>query len=82
MDEEKTAYWLDMLIEKNIDKPNNDDIAFIRSLWDNEEWSSIVRKWNSIGSEYYVWWEDGIRTLEKCPHKHSCGCSNEQASHR
>ena len=80
MDHEQ-AYWLDMLIEKNIDKPNVGDIEYIRSLWDNEEWPSIVKKWNSIGSEWCVWWEDGIRAIVEKPHRHSCGCSNE-GSHR
>ena len=51
---------LSELIQKNIDNPNALDIKYIRSLWEYESWDSIVEKFQAEGSEWIVWWADGV----------------------
>ena len=54
---------LNQLIQNAIDYPTDEDISFIRSLWDNESWESIVRKYNTEGSVWVCWWYDGVASL-------------------
>lgn len=35
-------------------------IEAIRSLWDNESWESIAEKFQTEGSTWIVWWNDGV----------------------
>jgi hypothetical protein len=41
----------------------NDPLAIktLRSLWDDESWESIVKKYKYQGSTWYVWWMDGVK---------------------
>ena len=36
-------------------------IKELRALWDGEEWEDILKKANTEGSTWYVWWMDGVR---------------------
>lgn len=36
-------------------------IKYLRLLWDNESWQSIKNKLDADGSEWYVWFMDGVR---------------------
>lgn len=49
------------LIQENIDTPNEEQIEKIRSLWDGESWDSIIEKFQTEGSTWYVWWQDGVQ---------------------
>jgi hypothetical protein len=60
--EESYSYSLSEWIQEVIDNPSDDAIASIRTLWDNESWESIVSRFNTEGSVWYVWWMDGVRT--------------------
>lgn len=59
--EEVAIEQLAALITEAIENPNEHLIAFLRGLWDNEPWESIVKKFSSEGSTWYVWWLDGVR---------------------
>jgi len=37
---------------------------FLKKLW-KENWKSILKKLNTDGSVWYVWWMDGVRELMK-----------------
>lgn len=51
------ADWLEEVIQD----PSPLAIKALRSLWDNESWESIQRKFQTEGSVWYVWWMDGVR---------------------
>jgi len=40
---------------------NRSAINFLRKIWDGEEWLSIKKKLETEGSDWYVWWMDGVR---------------------
>lgn len=56
---------LSELIQDNIDNPNEEQINKIRSYWDGEPWYSIVEKFQTEGSVWYVWWTDGVSAYLK-----------------
>lgn len=64
VDMDNLSYWLDDLIELNIECGNADDIQLIRKCFENEEWSTIVDKYNSDGSTWVCWWNDGVSRLQ------------------
>jgi len=35
--------------------------SYLRKLWDSESWESIKGKLNTEGSDWYVWFLDGVR---------------------
>lgn len=67
--EEVAAEHLSSLINEAIERPNEHLITFIRSLWDNEPWEQILKKFNTEGSTWYVWWMDGVRFFIE---EHNC----------
>ena len=40
-----------------------ENLNFLKRIW-NESWSSIKEKLEAEGSTWYVWWMDGVNTLE------------------
>lgn len=61
--QEEYAY---ILSERIINAEQNKDIEeinSIRQLWDNESWNSILKKFNTEGSVWYVWWMDGVNNF-------------------
>lgn len=38
-------------------------IGYIRSLWDGESFASILSKYNTENSTWYVWQMDGVRAM-------------------
>ena len=64
-EEDFYSFELSTFIQKTINDNNKDDINFIRQFWDNENWESIVRKYNTEGSVYYVWWMEGVRAYAR-----------------
>ena len=61
--EEMYSFMLSDWIQEVIDNPSEEAIAAIRALWDNDtSWETIVRRFNTDGSVWYVWWMDGVRT--------------------
>lgn len=56
---------LSNMIEKAKDGRRKSLREYIRNLWDNESWQSIVEKAETEGSTWYVWWADGVRAMEK-----------------
>jgi hypothetical protein len=69
MEMEYDIEFLSMLLSADIDeaKETGDEelISDIRNLWDGESWESILEKYNTEGSTWYVWWSDGIFALAK-----------------
>ena len=35
-------------------------ISYLIDIWDGEEWESIKSKLQTEGSDWYVWWMDGV----------------------
>lgn len=60
IDMEYYSYLLSQWIEGMVEKPNEDEINSIRQLWGGENWESILKKYNTEGSVWYVWWFDGV----------------------
>lgn len=56
---------LSNMIEKARDGRRKRLRQFIRNLWDNELWESIIKKAETEGAVWYVWWMDGVRELMK-----------------
>lgn len=52
---------LSEMIQDNIDNPDQAQIEKIRAFWDGEKWDSIVAKFETEGSTWYVWWTDGVQ---------------------
>lgn len=67
--EEVAAEHLSSLVVEAMENPNEHLISFLRGLWDNESWESIVRKFSSEGSTWYVWWQDGVKFFIE---EHNC----------
>ncbi len=57
------SYELSLMIEMAVDLNDEKLIQYIQNLWDNEPWESILRKFNTEGSVWYVWYMDGVRAL-------------------
>ncbi len=57
------SYELSLMIEMAVDLNDEKLIQYIRNLWDNESWESILKKFNTEGSVWYVWFMDGVRAL-------------------
>lgn len=57
--EDEASWELSKLIQKAIDTSEVSLISYLRKLWDNESWESIVEKFGTEGSTWYVWWMDG-----------------------
>ena len=61
------SYMLSQDIQLAIDTKDKKLISAIRKLWDNEPWESIVEKFQTEGSVWVVWFEDGLRNyIESC----------------
>jgi hypothetical protein len=63
MSNEKFEYYsasLSLWINYVIKTQNPKDIKAICSLWNDESWESIVRKFQTEGSVWVVWWTDGV----------------------
>lgn len=61
---EQAAYYSQSLstwISNTIAAPDHNNIAAIRSLWDDESWENIVSRFQTEGSTWIVWWGDGVR---------------------
>jgi hypothetical protein len=59
--EDIAAQELADLILTAREKYNRNLVRRIRRLWDNESWNSILKKIDTEGSTWYVWWMDGVR---------------------
>ena len=59
--EDDYSYMLSDWIQEVIDCPSDEAIGAIRSLWNNDSWECIVRRFNTEGSVWYCWWIDGVR---------------------
>jgi hypothetical protein len=57
---EDLSYMLSQEVQSAIDTGDEDLISFIRSLWNNESWESIMRKFQTEGNVWVVWWSDGV----------------------
>lgn len=64
-DEEYYSWSLHTWIDATIESDDEVSKAAICTLWDGEEWDSIVEKANVEGSTWYVWWMDGVRTYKR-----------------
>lgn len=53
---------LSYLCEKAL-KGDRKVINFLRKVWDGESWQSIKSKLLTEGSDWYVWWMDGVRKI-------------------
>ena len=63
MNDEKFEYYsssLSLWINYAIKTQDPSDIKAIRSLWNDESWESAVRKFQTEGSMWIVWWTDGV----------------------
>jgi hypothetical protein len=38
-------------------------VSYLRGIWDGESWESILKKCDTEGSVWYVWWMDGVSAL-------------------
>jgi len=63
MNDEFYSWWLARIINQAIQSKDNELIDYIRSLWHNESWDSIIQKFQTEGSTWVVWWNDGINAL-------------------
>lgn len=60
--EDNYSWSLSEWIQEVIDNPSEEAIAAIRALWDNDtSWDTIVRRFNTEGSVWHVWFMDGVR---------------------
>lgn len=62
-DVEYYSYLLSQWIERISENPDEAEIKAICQLWDNESWESILKKYNTEGSVWYVWWFDGVHSF-------------------
>ena len=62
---EDNSYFLSEWIADTIAEPSPESIAEIRKLWDNESWESIAEKFNTEGSVWVVWWQEGVQAYMK-----------------
>lgn len=74
--QEETFSWiLSEMIEEAILTHDRHLIRKIRRLWQQdafgcgskhgEKWSSILKKYQTQGNVWYVWWMDGVRRLQQ-----------------
>ena len=59
-DEEAAANDLNWFVEEAF-RGSRRAINYLRKLWGNESWQSIKAKLQAEGSDWYVWWMDGVR---------------------
>ena len=74
MSDEKFEYYsasLTLWIKYAIKQHDLEDIKKIRSFWNDESWESIVRKFQTEGSMWVVWWTDGVIEYERTDRKQS-----------
>lgn len=55
------SHSLSAWINKNISKPNELEIKAILSLWGDITWKELVKRVQTEGSAWIVWWNDGVR---------------------
>lgn len=67
--EEIYSFHLHQMIEAAIESKDQNLIDEIRSFWDGESWESILNKYGTEGSVWYVWWWDGVRALVRTEQK-------------
>ena len=58
--EEAYSYALSQRVEDAMCHHSDNERKAIRRLWGNESWKSIMRKFQTEGSVWYVWWMDGV----------------------
>ena len=64
MNPQQVEYYtqsLSLWIEDTLKTQDPLAIKALRSLWDDESWKSIVKKYETQGSTWYVWWMDGVK---------------------
>ena len=66
---DETIALTDLCFLINQARENNDSnlIEFLRSLWDNESWESICKKFDTEGSVWFVWWMSGLVNYVNSP---------------
>lgn len=57
------SYVLDQWILAMESSPNESEIGKIRDLFRGENWDSILKKYHTNGSVWYVWWMDAVNSL-------------------
>jgi asparagine synthetase A len=61
-EQEDYSHFLGEYIEETVASKDEEDMALIRSFWDDEyDWDTIVERASVEGSTWYVWWMDGVR---------------------
>ena len=65
MEQQEAAHVLSCLINEARDGRKRGLRKFIRSLWDGESWESIIKRADTEGSVWYVWWMDGVNAFIK-----------------
>jgi hypothetical protein len=63
--EEAYSYILSERIYAAMGSHDPNERKSIRLLWGNEKWKSIIKKFQTEGSVWYVWWMDGVRAFIK-----------------
>ena len=63
--EETCSYLLSRWIQETVASKDPNEKRKIRRLWGNEKWKSIMRKVETEGSVWYVWWMDGVHAYMK-----------------
>jgi hypothetical protein len=62
--EQDSSYLLGEMIRLADETKDPDEIALIRSFWDNEDdWETVVERSQCESSAWYVWWMDGVRAF-------------------
>ena len=59
--EQYTSDDLNFIIEEALKFRGTSQRAYLRKLWDREDWQSIKKKLLTEGSVWYVWYMDGVR---------------------
>ena len=60
-EEEFAIEELNMIIDRAFKFEGTSERAYLRKLWDGESWKSIKAKLMVEGSDWYVWYMDGVR---------------------
>lgn len=60
-DEELATIDLNFIIDEAMKFRGVSERAYLRRLWDGENWQSIRAKLLTEGSAWYVWYMDGVR---------------------
>lgn len=61
-DEDSASEMLSQIVNKAVEGDVSQQ-QFLSDLWGGESWDSILKKVQTEGSVWYVWWMDGVRKL-------------------